>query len=109
MRYLLPILRVLCPSYSCGGGSSPSDLVGLRQDFFRANVKLIDDEIAESHVLLAHLKKSRQSKEAPLKLAQTRLYQRTHRPGTELCYDTPYKLLVEEVNALNGKHYDHRV
>lgn len=34
------------------------------------------------------LKQAVKDKEAPLKVAQTRLYQRSHRPNVELCRDT---------------------
>jgi hypothetical protein len=38
-------------------------------------------------------------KAAPLKVAQTRLESRTHRPDIELCRDPPHHRLVEEVSA----------
>ena len=31
------------------------------------------------------------------------MYQRSHRPGTELCFDQPHDLLVKEVHSLQGK------
>lgn len=36
---------------------------------------------------MAALKQAIKDKEAPLKVAQTRLYQRSHRPNVELCRD----------------------
>ncbi len=39
-------------------------------------------------------------KAAPLKVAQTRLESRTHRPDIELCRDPPHHRLVEEVSGV---------
>ena len=43
------------------------------------------------------LKKALRDKGAPLKVAQTRLEARSHRPDVELCRDPPHHRLVEEV------------
>ena len=40
-------------------------------------------------------------KEAPLKVSQTRLENRTHRPDVELCRDPPFHRLVEEVGQIH--------
>lgn len=37
---------------------------------------------------MAELKQAIRNKEVPLKVAQTRLYQRSQRPNVELCRDT---------------------
>lgn len=44
-------------------------------------------EIADQERNVAALKQAITDKEAPLKVAQTRLYQRSHRPNVELCRD----------------------
>lgn len=72
------------------------------QTQLKTNVKLIEDELKETHGLIDQLQRAKLAKEAPVRLAQTRLYQRSHRPGTELCLDKPHHLLVEEVNTLIG-------
>ena len=72
------------------------------QKKLKSNVKLIDKEILETNCLVEHLRRAKAGKEGPLKLAQTRLSERTHRPEGELCYDPPHHLLVEEVNILTG-------
>ena len=41
-----------------------------------------------------------QAKTAPLKLAETRLENRTVRPHAELCRDEPQQSLIEEVTTL---------
>lgn len=41
-------------------------------------------------MLIDTLKKAMHDKESPLKVAQTRLEERTHRPNVELCRDNPY-------------------
>lgn len=45
-------------------------------------------EIVDQEHNVAALKQAIRDKEAPLKVAQTRLYQRSHRPNMELCRDT---------------------
>ena len=40
------------------------------------------------------------AKEGPLKLAETRLENRTNRPHVELCSDLPLEGLIAEVNAI---------
>lgn len=44
-------------------------------------------EITDQEHNVAALKQAIKDKEAPLKVAQTRLYQRSHRPNVELCRD----------------------
>lgn len=48
---------------------------------------------------VAALKQAIRDKEAPLRVAQTRLYQRSHRPNVELCRDAAqfrYHWLLEQ-------------
>ena len=73
------------------------------QKKLKSNVKLVDKEILETDCLVEHLRRARAGKDGPLKLAQTRLSQRTHRPEGELCYDPPHHTLVQEVNTLLGE------
>lgn len=44
-------------------------------------------EITDQEHNVAALKEAIKDKEAPLKVAQTRLYNRSHRPNVELCRD----------------------
>lgn len=44
-------------------------------------------EIADQEHQVAALKQAIKDKEAPLRVAQTRLYQRSLRPNVELCRD----------------------
>lgn len=44
-------------------------------------------EITDQEHNVAALKQAIRDKEVPLKVAQTRLYQRSHRPNVELCQD----------------------
>ena len=48
-------------------------------------------------MLCRMLKEGISSKQPPLKVAETRLSLRVHRPGVESCYDNPHTRLVEEV------------
>jgi hypothetical protein len=45
------------------------------------------DEIARQEANIVELKRAIRNKEAPMKVAQTRLNDRKQRPGIELCRD----------------------
>ncbi|CAF0760127.1 unnamed protein product [Brachionus calyciflorus] len=55
------------------------------------------DEIARQENNIIELKKAIKDKEAPMKVAQTRLHDRSVRGGIELCRDPAHKQLVGEV------------
>nr|XP_046234245.1 tektin-3 [Scatophagus argus]XP_046234246.1 tektin-3 [Scatophagus argus] len=57
-------------------------------------------EIFQTEMLIESLTKAIRDKECPLKVAQTRLEERTRRPNVELCRDNPYHRLVSEVREL---------
>ncbi|NWT73504.1 TEKT4 protein, partial [Prunella himalayana] len=57
-------------------------------------------DIAEEEANIVNLKKAIREKEAHLKVAQTRLYDRSFRPNVELCRDEPQFRLVSEVEEL---------
>ncbi|XP_026171642.1 tektin-3 [Mastacembelus armatus] len=57
-------------------------------------------EIFQTEMLIESLKKALRDKESPLKVAQTRLEERTRRPNIELCRDNPYHRLVSEVREI---------
>ena len=54
-------------------------------------------EIYDQEKHIEALKKALRDKGPPLKVAQTRLEARAHRPDVELCRDPPHHRLVEEV------------
>ena len=56
-------------------------------------------EIYDQEKHIEALKKALRDKGPPLKVAQTRLEARAHRPDVELCRDPPHLRLVEEVSA----------
>ncbi|XP_021564256.1 tektin-4 [Carlito syrichta] len=58
-------------------------------------------EITDQEHNVAALKQAIKDKEMPLRVAQSRLYQRSHRPGVELCRDTAQFRLVSEVEELD--------
>ena len=58
-------------------------------------------EIYDQEKHIEAIKKALRDKEAPLKVAQTRLEARTHRPDVELCRDPPYLRLVQEVKWMD--------
>lgn len=58
-------------------------------------------EITDQEHNVALLKQAIKGKEAPLKVAQTRLYQRSQRPNVELCRDIAQFRLTSEVEELN--------
>ncbi|XP_018600977.2 tektin-3 [Scleropages formosus] len=57
-------------------------------------------EIFQTETLIEALKKAIREKESPLKVAQTRLEERTRRPNVELCRDNPHHRLVSEVREI---------
>ncbi|XP_066522709.1 tektin-3 [Hoplias malabaricus] len=57
-------------------------------------------EIFQTEMLIEALKKAIWDKENPLKVAQTRLEERTRRPNIELCRDNPHHRLVSEVREI---------
>ncbi|KAM7370534.1 hypothetical protein PAMP_010070 [Pampus punctatissimus] len=57
-------------------------------------------EIYQTEMLIESLKKALRDKESPLKVAQTRLEERTRRPNIELCRDNPHHRLVSEVREI---------
>ncbi|XP_054608972.1 tektin-3 [Dunckerocampus dactyliophorus] len=57
-------------------------------------------EIFQTEMLIESLKKALRDKERPLKVAQTRLEERTRRPNVELCRDNPHHRLVSEVREI---------
>ncbi|EFB17156.1 hypothetical protein PANDA_008953, partial [Ailuropoda melanoleuca] len=58
-------------------------------------------EITDQEHNVEALKQAIKDKEAPLKVAQTRLYNRSHRPNVELCRDAAQFRLVSEMEELN--------
>ncbi|NWH34820.1 TEKT1 protein, partial [Chloropsis hardwickii] len=61
---------------------------------------MVMDEIASQEKNIAALKKAIADKEGPVKVAQTRLDVRNHRPNVELCYDTVHSRLMSEVQEI---------
>ncbi|KAM6165905.1 tektin-4 isoform 2-T2 [Erethizon dorsatum] len=58
-------------------------------------------EITDQEQQVAALKQAIKDKEAPLRVAQSRLYQRSQRPNVELCRDAAQFRLLSEVEELN--------
>ncbi|GAB0198283.1 tektin-1 [Grus japonensis] len=61
---------------------------------------MVMDETASQEENIAALKKAIADKEGPIKVAQTRLEARNHRPNMELCYDTVQYGLISEVEEI---------
>ncbi|XP_064008776.1 tektin-4 [Pogoniulus pusillus] len=57
-------------------------------------------EIGDKEASIAALKQAIKDKEAPMKVAQTRLYDRSFRPNIELCRDEAQFRLITEVEEL---------
>ncbi|XP_022093649.1 tektin-4-like [Acanthaster planci] len=60
------------------------------------------EEIAEMEKNIDYLEQEIKNKEAPMKVAQTRLDHRTHRPNVELCRDPAHFRLVQEVGEIQN-------
>ncbi|KAG9332071.1 hypothetical protein JZ751_016167 [Albula glossodonta] len=80
----------------CVGNLRPSFAMGLSH----FPLALTLQEIFQTEMLIEALKKAIRDKENPLKVAQTRLDERTRRPNVELCRDNPYHRLVDEVREI---------
>ncbi|XP_061885516.1 tektin-2 [Entelurus aequoreus] len=65
-------------------------------------LKNTENEIAEMENDIYRLDADLQAKMAPMKLAHTRLENRTFRPGMDLCRDEAQRALVDEVNQLQA-------
>ena len=64
-------------------------------------------EIYDQEKHIEALRKGLRDKEAPLKVAQTRLESRGHRPDVELCRDPPHHRLVQEVSIYTIQKIHH--
>jgi len=64
------------------------------------NLCKVVKQIKDQECNIENLEKAIRDKEDPLKVAQTRLYNRTYRPGVEMCRDPPQYHLVGEVNEI---------
>lgn len=65
-------------------------------------LKQVLSQIKEIEENIARLKKAIADKEAPMKVAHTRLETRTERPNVELCRDPVQYRLIEEVGELEN-------
>ncbi|KAL1005466.1 hypothetical protein UPYG_G00059510 [Umbra pygmaea] len=59
------------------------------------------EQIGAQERNVASLQQALFNKEAPLRVAQSRLHQRSHRPNMELCRDDPQLCLVDEVGQIS--------
>ena len=66
-------------------------------------------EIADQEENIKMMETAVKAKENPLKLAETRLENRTNRPHVELCRDEPQEGLTMEVQALKDTIYQLKV
>ncbi|NWX08091.1 TEKT4 protein, partial [Caloenas nicobarica] len=64
------------------------------------HLKNVLREIGDQEANIAALKQAIKDKEAPMKVAQTRLYDRSFRPNVELCRDEAQLSLISEVEEL---------
>ncbi|NWH43335.1 TEKT4 protein, partial [Fregata magnificens] len=64
------------------------------------HLKKILKEIGDQEANIAALKQAIKDKEAPMKVAQTRLYDRSFRPNVELCRDEAQFRLISEAEEL---------
>ena len=67
----------------------------------KTHLHLVDKEIMEMDGMVDQLRTAKRAKQEPLKVAQTRLKKRSHRPDIESCNDPPHERLVDEVSTLN--------
>ncbi|NXT38655.1 TEKT4 protein, partial [Pelecanoides urinatrix] len=66
------------------------------------HLKKVVKQIGDQEVNIAALKQAIKDKEAPMKVAQTRLYDRSFRPNVELCRDEAQFRLISEAEELTA-------
>ncbi|XP_020742104.2 tektin-4 isoform X2 [Odocoileus virginianus] len=93
-------LRLQCDAVNLAFGRRCEELEDARHKLEHHLRKTLR-EITDQEHNIAALKQAIKDKEAPLKVAQTRLYQRSHRPNVELCRDSAQFRLASEVEELN--------
>ncbi|XP_045705252.1 tektin-4 [Phyllostomus hastatus] len=93
-------LRLQCDAVNLAFGRRLEELEDTRHKLEHHLHKTLR-EITDQEHNIAELKQAIKDKEVPLKVAETRLYQRSHRPNVELCRDTAQLRLVSEVEELN--------
>ncbi|XP_036890477.1 tektin-4 [Sturnira hondurensis] len=93
-------LRLQCDAVNLAFGRRLEELEDARHKLEHHLHKTLQ-EITDQEHNIAELKQAIKDKEVPLKVAETRLYQRSHRPNVELCRDTAQLRLVSEVQELN--------
>ncbi|GAB1598301.1 tektin-2 isoform X1 [Argonauta hians] len=69
---------------------------------FEWQKKKLEEEIADLENDIRELRLAIRNKRGPMKLAQTRLENRTCRPGVELCRDGPQYGLIDEVKQIEA-------
>ncbi|XP_030656995.1 tektin-4 [Nomascus leucogenys] len=93
-------LRLQCDAVNLAFGRRCEELEDARHKLQHHLHKTLR-EITDQEHNVAALKQAIKDKEAPLRVAQTRLYLRWHRPNVELCRDAAQFRLVSEVEELN--------
>lgn len=93
-------LRLQCDAVNLAFGRRLEELEDARHKLEHHLHKTLR-EITDQEHNVAELKQAIKDKEVPLKVAETRLYQRSYRPNVELCRDTAQLRLVSEVEELN--------
>lgn len=92
-------LRQQCAAVDRAFAKRCEELEDARHKFENQLTKTLE-EIGKQEMNITSLKQAIKDKETPLKVAQTRLYQRSFRPNVELCKDTAQIRLVNEVEEL---------
>uniref|UniRef100_A0A2K5HIW3 Tektin n=3 Tax=Colobus angolensis palliatus TaxID=336983 RepID=A0A2K5HIW3_COLAP len=93
-------LRLQCDAVNLAFGRRCEELEDARHKLQQHLHKTLR-EITDQEHNVAALKQAIRDKEAPLRVAQTRLYLRSRRPNVELCRDAAQFRLVSEVEELN--------
>ncbi|XP_017727027.1 PREDICTED: tektin-4 [Rhinopithecus bieti] len=93
-------LRLQCDAVNLAFGRRCEELEDARHKLQQHLHKTLR-EITDQEHNVAALKQAIKDKEAPLRVAQTRLYLRSRRPNVELCRDAAQFRLVSEVEELN--------
>ncbi|CAL8354808.1 unnamed protein product [Boreogadus saida] len=94
-------LRSQCAAVDQAFSQRCSDLAEAKT-LLELQLAQILDQIGAQERNIVALQQAILDKDAPQRVAQSRLYQRSHRPNMELCRDDPQLSLVEEVWQLDA-------
>eukprot|EP00090_Calanus_glacialis_P008944 TRINITY_DN17261_c0_g1_i2.p1 TRINITY_DN17261_c0_g1~~TRINITY_DN17261_c0_g1_i2.p1 ORF type:complete len:412 (-),score=110.66 TRINITY_DN17261_c0_g1_i2:212-1447(-) len=72
------------------------------QNQLKTKLSMIQKELKDQNIYIDKIKAAIRAKGPPLKVSQTRIEKRSHRPENENCNDSPHIKMVEEVGTIHN-------